>query len=311
MWGERRILESHIEHGATFSLDNSEPRTRASGLVIRESSPRNANLELHFGPRKNEGIAEPPRALKPCLCVRSAVPCLCDYSTTKVAAMTYGNIVGWCGIFGFVMALLAVPSAIAGIFQLKNRLIPQGQELLAAVTKSEFSEFKVEPDEERIVMQFDPRRISEPGTFEHEVWKFKNACPKGSYHNSFLLDPRSVINLAESRLESSLILVVGMALFVAALGILAQFGTQLFPTGTSKTVNAPVGFVYVVIGFIMFISVIVVFFRIMVYGPWKARAASIDYVTYLAKNNIRIGFEFTKLRRAAPWLDARGRQSPW
>ena len=33
-------------------------RTRASGLVIRESSQRSANLELHFGPRKNEGMAE-------------------------------------------------------------------------------------------------------------------------------------------------------------------------------------------------------------------------------------------------------------
>jgi hypothetical protein len=126
--------------------------------------------------------------------------------------MTYGNVVGWCGIFGFVMALLAVSLAIAGIFRLKNSLIPQGQEVLAAVTKSEFPELKGDPDEERIVMQFDPRQISEPGTFEHEVWKFKNACPKDSrYHNSFLWDPRSVINLAEARLESSLIVVVGMA----------------------------------------------------------------------------------------------------
>src|SRR5208283_3704066 len=39
-------------------LDNSEPRTRASGLVMRESSQRSANLQLHLGPRKNEGIAE-------------------------------------------------------------------------------------------------------------------------------------------------------------------------------------------------------------------------------------------------------------
>src|SRR5271166_3114663 len=37
-------------------------RTRASGLVIRESSQRSANLELHFGPRKNEGMAEVIRA---------------------------------------------------------------------------------------------------------------------------------------------------------------------------------------------------------------------------------------------------------
>jgi len=64
----------HFEHGLTSSsfeaskvpywawrdpfLDNSEPRTRASGLGMRESSQRSADLRLHFGPRKNEGIAE-------------------------------------------------------------------------------------------------------------------------------------------------------------------------------------------------------------------------------------------------------------
>src|SRR5271166_6938690 len=118
--------------------------------------------------------------------------------------MTFGNIVGWCGIFGFVLALLAVVS----ILELKNRVIPQGQDLLAAVTKSEF---KVDPDDERIVVQFDPRRISQPDTFEYAIWKFKNTCPKDSfYHNSFICDPGSVINRAEARLESSLFLVGGM-----------------------------------------------------------------------------------------------------
>src|SRR5271166_4967755 len=39
-------------------LGNSEPRTRVSGLVIRESPQRSTNSQLHFGPRKNEGIAE-------------------------------------------------------------------------------------------------------------------------------------------------------------------------------------------------------------------------------------------------------------
>jgi transposase len=42
-----------------LSLDDSETRTRTSGLVIRDSPHQNANLQLHFGPRKNEGMAEP------------------------------------------------------------------------------------------------------------------------------------------------------------------------------------------------------------------------------------------------------------
>src|SRR5208337_3432329 len=40
-----------------LSLDDCETRTRTSGLVIRESPHQNANLQLHFGPRKNEGMA--------------------------------------------------------------------------------------------------------------------------------------------------------------------------------------------------------------------------------------------------------------
>src|SRR5271157_2252120 len=41
-----------------LSLDDCETRTRISGLVIRDSPHQNANLQLHFGPRKNEGMAE-------------------------------------------------------------------------------------------------------------------------------------------------------------------------------------------------------------------------------------------------------------
>ena len=41
-----------------LSRDDCETRTRTSGLVIRESPHQNANLQLHFGPRKNEGMAE-------------------------------------------------------------------------------------------------------------------------------------------------------------------------------------------------------------------------------------------------------------
>src|SRR5271166_1197798 len=41
-----------------LSLDDCETRTRTSGLVIRDSPHQNANLQLHFGPRKNEGMAE-------------------------------------------------------------------------------------------------------------------------------------------------------------------------------------------------------------------------------------------------------------
>ena len=43
-----------------LSLDDCETRTRTSGLVIRDSPHQNANLQLHFGPRKNEGMAERP-----------------------------------------------------------------------------------------------------------------------------------------------------------------------------------------------------------------------------------------------------------
>src|SRR5271167_2263522 len=43
-----------------LSLDDCETRTRTSGLVIRDSPHQNANLQLHFGPRKNEGMAEQP-----------------------------------------------------------------------------------------------------------------------------------------------------------------------------------------------------------------------------------------------------------
>src|SRR5271166_6579185 len=43
-----------------LSLDDCETRTRTSGLVIRDSPHQNANLQLHFGPRKNEGTAERP-----------------------------------------------------------------------------------------------------------------------------------------------------------------------------------------------------------------------------------------------------------
>jgi hypothetical protein len=157
------------------------------------------------------------------------------------------------------------------------------------------------------VVQFDPRRISQPDTFEYAIWRFKNTCPKDSfYHNSFICDPGSVINRAEARLESSLILVGGMAIFVTVLGILSQFGPNfllgvyLFPAETRKTVDVPVDFFHVVIALLMFISVIIVFFKIKLYDPWKARTAAIEYITYLAKNNIRIGFEFTKLRRAPP-----------
>ncbi len=35
-----------------LSLDDCETRTRISGLVIRDSPHQNANLQLHFGPRK-------------------------------------------------------------------------------------------------------------------------------------------------------------------------------------------------------------------------------------------------------------------
>src|SRR5271167_3754602 len=42
-----------------LSLDDCETRTRTSGLVIRDSPHQNTNLQLHFGPRKNEGMAEP------------------------------------------------------------------------------------------------------------------------------------------------------------------------------------------------------------------------------------------------------------
>src|SRR5271156_6637505 len=38
-------------------LDNCETRTRSSGLVMRESSHQTVNLQLLFGPRKNEGMA--------------------------------------------------------------------------------------------------------------------------------------------------------------------------------------------------------------------------------------------------------------
>src|SRR5208337_2762937 len=41
-----------------LSLDDCETRTRTSGLVIRDSPHQNANLQLHFGSRKNEGMAE-------------------------------------------------------------------------------------------------------------------------------------------------------------------------------------------------------------------------------------------------------------
>ncbi len=41
-----------------LSLDDCETRTCTSGLVIRDSPHQNANLQLHFGPRKNEGMAE-------------------------------------------------------------------------------------------------------------------------------------------------------------------------------------------------------------------------------------------------------------
>ena len=44
-------------------LDDCETRTRTSGLVIRDSSHRNTNFRLHFGLRKNEGIAEDRRRL--------------------------------------------------------------------------------------------------------------------------------------------------------------------------------------------------------------------------------------------------------
>ncbi len=46
-----------------LSLDDCETRTRTSGLVIRDSPHQNANLQLHFGPRKNEGMAEPGSGL--------------------------------------------------------------------------------------------------------------------------------------------------------------------------------------------------------------------------------------------------------
>jgi len=45
-----------------LSLDDCGTRTRTSGLVIRDSPHQNANLQLHFGPRKNEGMAEPSAA---------------------------------------------------------------------------------------------------------------------------------------------------------------------------------------------------------------------------------------------------------
>jgi len=41
-----------------LSLDDCETRTRTSGLVMRDSPYQTANLQLHFGPRKNEGMAE-------------------------------------------------------------------------------------------------------------------------------------------------------------------------------------------------------------------------------------------------------------
>src|SRR5271167_5108701 len=43
-----------------LTLDDCETLTRTSGLVIRDSPHQNANLQLHFGPRKNEGMAEDP-----------------------------------------------------------------------------------------------------------------------------------------------------------------------------------------------------------------------------------------------------------
>ena len=59
MRGERRALRSHIEHGATSFLTIRSPELALQELVIRKSSQRSANLQLHFGPRKNEGMAEP------------------------------------------------------------------------------------------------------------------------------------------------------------------------------------------------------------------------------------------------------------
>ena len=56
--GERRALRSHIEHRATFFSTIRSPELALRDRFIRKSSQRSANLQLHFGPRKNEGMAE-------------------------------------------------------------------------------------------------------------------------------------------------------------------------------------------------------------------------------------------------------------
>ena len=51
-------LRSHIEHGTTCFSTIRRPKLALQELVIRNSSQRSANLQLHFGLQKNEGIAE-------------------------------------------------------------------------------------------------------------------------------------------------------------------------------------------------------------------------------------------------------------
>ena len=67
-----------------LSLDDCETRTRTSGLVIRDSPHQNANLQLHFGPRKNEGMAE------------QASPLLFTPRTKGIVSSVSIAIASWC-----------------------------------------------------------------------------------------------------------------------------------------------------------------------------------------------------------------------
>jgi hypothetical protein len=204
-----------------------------------------------------------------------------------------------CTILSTIIAVLSIPSAAWAIREFHKILKPQGEQLASSVMSA------LHPDEDRILVRFDPARVSEKGTFENDISKFKlsvkNIESVMPYQDFLLADPRSVIIMCDKQIRLVLWITVGVG---CAFLVAAVVGSVLRPPATHETTswwNIAGGILLMAFA----VAVLLGILKVALYNPWKIRNTAIAYLNYLAKNGIRIGFEFTKLRSTVAARDDR------
>jgi hypothetical protein len=117
------------------------------------------------------------------------------------------SLVDACTIFGAVVSLVCLPTAIISLRQLYKVWRPYSEDLLSSVMSRSFT---AQQNENCVLLQFDPSRASKEGTFEHNVLKFRDALPLKNlgiynFRDILLWDPNSVIKLAEPQIKMTCI----------------------------------------------------------------------------------------------------------